>query len=71
MPQVGQSPCPVTQPVEQDAESANPEGDTKRSRMASRRLPSVFYNWISVAGAQMSVVSFSIILLLYLMGLLV
>lgn len=34
--------------------------------MASRRLPSVFYNWVSAAGALMAAVSFSVILLLYL-----
>jgi len=34
--------------------------------MASRRLPSIFYNWTTVIGALIAIVTFSIIVLLYL-----
>ena len=39
--------------------------------MTSRRLPNMFYNWTTAVGALMAVVSFSLILLLYLIDLLV
>ena len=39
--------------------------------MASRRLPSVFYNWITAIGALIAVVTFSVIILLILIDLFV
>ena len=39
--------------------------------MASRRLPSIFYNWITAIGALVAAVTFSMILLLYLIDLFV
>ena len=35
--------------------------------MASRRLPGIFYNWITVVGALVAVVTFTVIVLLYLL----
>ncbi len=39
--------------------------------MASRRLPSIFYNWITAVGALVAGVTFCMILLLYLIDLVV